>query len=525
MKFIKHVITFLPIIFIFLFSLNAFSFNESERSELNTFSNSELAAEYKDEKPPTDISDEKEHKESESHGDKFAEIYLILFLIIIGAVIGRRFLAKKFNQPEVLGELMIGVLLGVILYQMNNPVMFLLRHQDKVSEIVQTGVSGNITWDEAINKNLTIEDYEKGGFGTELSEILTSPTFARDNLFVQIILLFSGFGVLILLFLVGLETSFEEMFEVGGSALVAALIGVLAPLILGYISTMLLFPEAGPNLYLFVGATLAATSIGITARVFKDMNRMNVPEAKLVLGAAVIDDVLGLIILAVVAGIIESGEVQIGNIFLITLKALIFLSLTFFIGKKYLRKQIKLASLVQGKNISILFPFAMMLLMAWISDSIGLASIVGAFAAGLIIKEEYFSDIPGDDAKSVKSVIEPIEAIFAPVFFVIMGLQVDLSVFLDVNILGVSLLLTIAAIIGKAVCGIFAKGMDKKIIGIGMIPRGEVGLIFASIGKSIGVLDNAMFSSVIIVVILTTFITPPALKWAFSIYDKKAASA
>ena len=114
---------------------------------------------------------------------------------------------------------------------------------------------------QEINKNLTIEDYEKGGFGNELSEILTSPTFARDNLFVQIILLFSGFGVLILLFLVGLETSFEEMFEVGGSALVAAMIGVLAPLILGYISTMLLFPEAGPNLYLFVGATLSATSI------------------------------------------------------------------------------------------------------------------------------------------------------------------------------------------------------------------------------------------------------------------------
>jgi len=514
MKLKKLILPLLPFVLIILFSINAFSYNESESSE-NTTDRTELAAEYKDEKPLTEKADETEHKESESHGDKFAEIYLILFLIIIGAVIGRRFLAKKFNQPEVLGELMLGVLLGLILYQLNNPVMFLLRHQDKVNEIVQSGVSGNITWDEAINKNLTIEDYEKGGIGNELSEILTSPTFARDNLFVQIILLF----------LVGLETSFEEMFEVGGSALVAALIGVLAPLILGYISTMLLFPDGGTNLYLFIGATLSATSIGITARVFKDMKRMHVPEAKLVLGAAVIDDVLGLIILAVVAGIIESGEVQIGNIFLITLKALIFLSLTFFIGKQYLRKQIKLASLVQGKNISILFPFAMMLLMAWISDSIGLASIVGAFAAGLIIKEEYFNDIPGDDAKSVKSVIEPIEAIFAPVFFVIMGMQVDLSVFLDVNILGVSLLLTIAAVIGKALCGIFAKGMDKKIIGIGMIPRGEVGLIFASIGKSIGVLDNAMFSSVIIVVILTTFITPPALKWAFSKYDKKSIAA
>ncbi|MBK8981691.1 MAG: cation:proton antiporter [Ignavibacteria bacterium] len=521
MNFLKYSVTVLPLIILFLFFDNAFSYQHTSESNYYTSVDSVYSAGFVESAVQKNDTNE---KESTEHGDKFAEIYLILFLIIIGAVIGRRFIAKKLKQPEVLGELIIGVLLGLILYQLDNPILVILRHQDEIQHIIQTNVTENIKWEESIKKNLDAEAFKDGGYGELISEILISPDFADNNLFAQIILLFSGFGVLVLLFLVGLETSFEEMFEVGGSALTAALIGVVAPFVLGYFSTMFLFPEAGVNLYLFVGATMCATSIGITARVFKDLKRTNTPEAKLVLGAAVIDDVLGLIVLAVVAGIIESGELQFGNISLIIFKAFVFLGLTFYIGKKYLRKQIKLASLVQGKNISVLFPFGMMLLMAWISDSIGLASIVGAFAAGLIIKEEYFNDL-NQDTKSVKNVIEPIEAIFAPVFFVIMGLQVDLSVFLDLNILTVSLVLTLVAIIGKFGCGLFAKGMDKKIIGIGMVPRGEVGLIFASIGKSIGVLDNAMFSAIIIVVILTTFITPPALKWAFARYDKKTSAA
>jgi len=518
-KYGKAVFYILTFLLLFSFAGNSYSFDEKEVIQSEKYENPAGSLADKTE------NSKKKEEDSSQHGDKFAKIYIILFFIITGAVVGRRLISKKLNQPEVLGELLIGVVLGVILYQLNNPIMVLLRHQDKVNEIIQTSVTENITWDESIYKNLKMEDFEKGGYGIKLTNALNSPDFSDNNLFVQIIMLLSGFGVLVLLFLVGLETSFEEMFEVGGSALIAALIGVIAPLVLGYISTMLLFPDRSPNLYMFVGATLCATSIGITARVFKDMNRINIPEAKLVLGAAVIDDVLGLIILAVVAGIIASGEIQIVNILIIILKAIVFLFLTFYIGREYLRKQIKLAFIVQGKNISILFPFAMMMLMAWISDSIGLASIVGAFAAGLIIKEEYFDELTEGRSKSVKSVIEPIEAIFAPVFFVIMGLQVDVSVFLDVNILGVSFLLTVAAVLGKIISGVFAKGMDKSIIGIGMVPRGEVGLIFASIGKSTGVLDNAMFSSIIIVVILTTFITPPALKWAFVKYDRKNAVA
>jgi Kef-type K+ transport system membrane component KefB len=459
-------------------------------------------------------------EEGVGHGDKFANIYLFLFFIIGGAVIGR-FVARKLHQPPVLGELVIGVVMGVILYQFNAPVMTLIRHQDDVTKIVHNNLSSHTTWDEAIKTTLPPESLEPGEYGEDLVRIMESPSFPDYNLTVQAIFLLSSLGVLLLLFLVGLESDIEEMISLGRASTIVAILGVVLPMSLGYIVTMLLLPDHGMNVYLFVGATLCATSIGITARVFKDMNKLQIPEAKVVLGAAVMDDILGLIVLAVVAGIIASGTLEISTVGIILLKAALFLGITFFVGMKYLRHQIKFAAIIDNKNVRLLFPFALLVILAWVSDRIGLASIVGAFAAGLIIKEEYFKDVAYDKNSSVKSVMEPIEAIFAPVFFVIMGLQVDLSAFLEVQILGIALLLTVVAIVGKLLSGIFIKGMDKKIIGIGMVPRGEVGLIFASIGKSLGVLDSALFSAIIILVILTTFITPPALKWAFGRYDKR----
>ncbi len=461
-----------------------------------------------------------ENNQDADHGDKFSDIYALLFFIIAGAVAGR-FIAQKIKQPEVLGELVAGVIIGVILFQINSPIMTLIRHQDDVNKIVQSSLKEDITWRTAVEKNLPKESLAPGGYGKELIDIMESPDFSGYNMTVHAILLLSSFGVLILLFVVGLETSMEEMFHVGGPAMITAVIGVVVPSLLGYFTAMVMLPDHGTNFYLFVGATLCATSIGITARVFKDLNKLAIPEAKIVLGAAVIDDVLGLIVLAVVAGIISSGSLEVSTIVLILLKSVLFLGIVLYVGKKFLRQQIKFAAILDNKNVRLLFPFALLVLLAWLSDKIGLASIVGAFAAGLIIKEEYFNDALKDKNQTVKKLIEPIEVIFAPVFFVIMGLQVDVSAFGNLNILGVALALTLVAIVGKLVSGIFAKGMDKKIIGIGMVPRGEVGLIFAGIGKSLGILDGAMFSAIIIIIILTTFITPPALKWAFVSYDKK----
>lgn len=473
------------------------------------------------EKSSDNLNDNADSDKSSGHGDRFADIYLFLFIVITGAVIGRRFIAKKLNQPEVLGELIIGVIIGIVLYQLNHPVMTLIRHHDDVNNIVQKNIEDDLTWDETIKKYIPEDAFLPGGYGNELENILLDPGFSDYNMLVNVFFMFSSLGVLILLFLVGLETSIEEMFEVGSTSLGVAVLGVIFPMLFGYLTSMILLPGQNIYLYLFIGATLCATSIGITARVFKDLKKIHVPESKIILGAAVIDDVLGLIVLAVVVGVIESGVIQFENVAIIILKAVLFLAVTFIIGKKYLKKPIKLAALVDRKNVSLLFPFALLMLLAWLSDLIGLASIVGAFAAGLIIKEEFFGDVIKENTKTVKSVIEPIEVIFAPVFFVIMGMQVDLSSFMKTEILFVAFILTVVAIAGKLLSGIFVKKMDKKIIGIGMIPRGEVGLIFAGIGKAIGILDSALFSALIIVIILTTFVTPPGLKWAFVNYDKK----
>jgi Kef-type K+ transport system membrane component KefB len=466
--------------------------------------------------------DESDIHNGAEHGDKFADTYLFVFFIVGGAVLGR-YIARKLKQPPVLGELLIGVIMGALLYQFQAPIITLIRHQDDVNQIIQNNLTNKETWEETIKSTLPKEAFSNNGYGQSLLDILESPEFPSIRITVEAIFLLSNIGVLLLLFLVGLETSMEEMAGVGFSSALVAFIGVVAPFGLGYIITMLLLPGLNTNIYLFVGATLCATSIGITARVFRDMGKLHIPEAKIVLGAAVIDDVLGLIILAVVAGIISSGTVSFVVIGTITMKAVAFLGITLFIGKKYLRHQIKFAALVEHRNIRLLFPFALLIFLAWLSDLIGLASIVGAFAAGLIIKEEYFMDVDGEKTDTVKRVMLPIETLFAPIFFVIMGLQVDLSTFLDINIIGIALLLTLVAIIGKIVSGIFIKSMDRNIIGIGMIPRGEVGLIFASIGKALGVLNSSLFSVIIIIVILTTFITPPALKWAFDSYDRRRA--
>ncbi|MAX79391.1 MAG: hypothetical protein CL843_04345 [Crocinitomicaceae bacterium] len=175
---------------------------------------------------------------------------------------------------------------------------------------------------------------------------------------------------------------------------------------------------------------------------------------------------------------------------------------------KLLRKSINLFAKIAGNRTFLFFPFTLLMFLAWLADFIGLATIVGAFCAGLIIQEEYFNDIKMKH-QSIEDLISPIQEIFAPVFFVMMGFQVDVMSFADLDVLLLGLAITLVAIIGKIAAGFFIeKGYNKLLVGVGLVPRGEVGLIFASIGKAIGVLDEKLFTVVIIVVLLTTVITP-----------------
>lgn len=292
-----------------------------------------------------------------------------------------------------------------------------------------------------------------------------------------------------------------------------AVLGVVAPFLLGLGVSLVLLPEVGMPVHVFLAATLCATSVGITARVFRDLERLQTPEARIILGAAVIDDVLGLIILAVVVGIASTGHVDVLEIGRILLLAFVFLGVVLWFGDWFVRRLVPLMATLERHHAKLLFPLSLALLLAWVASTIQLAPIVGAFAAGLVLNEEHLEKI--SPRVTVENLISPLERIFAPVFFVLMGMQVNLNSFLDPSTLWLALAFSVAAVLGKLVCGLPAgRGHDRLSVGIGMIPRGEVGLIFASVGRSIGVVTGPVFSALVMMVVVTTLVTPIALKWS-----------
>ena len=342
-------------------------------------------------------------------------------------------------------------------------------------------------------------------------------------------------GVVILLFEVGLESTVRDMFKVGWPSLFVAVLGVVAPFALGWGVSAWLLPDRGPYVHAFLGATLTATSVGITARVLKDLDRSRSPEARVILGAAVIDDVLGLVILAVVSGVITSADrgepmsyLAIGTV-LGTAFTCLFAALV--LGVALSRRIFGLAARLHGSGVLLATALIFCFGLAYLASIVGLAPIVGAYAAGLILEEAHFRPFVNRGEQQIEHLLHPISAFLVPVFFVFMGMHVDLSAFARVDVLGLSALLTVAAILGKQACSLGALGqkLDRLSIGIGMIPRGEVGLIFANIGLGLHVagqrvVDEGVFSAVVIMVIVTTIVTPPALKWSLARHPSDLAA-
>ncbi|MFH1789616.1 MAG: cation:proton antiporter [bacterium] len=436
--------------------------------------------------------------QSAGHGSETAVTFLWIAVILIAAKISS--LIEKIGQPSVLGELVIGVILGNL-------------------ALLGIGLF------DPIKTNHIIE------FLAEL-------------------------GVVILLFQIGLESNIREMKKVGLKAGLVAIVGVVAPFVLGtYVVGPWLLPGLGFNAYLFLGATLTATSVGITARVFKDLNKLQTKEAQIVLGAAVIDDVLGLIILAVVSAIVTVGSVGIGVITWITAKAVLFLIGSIIIGQILAPILSKFfAKIHTGVAMKFTLAVCFGLVFAYLAQVIGLAPIVGAFAAGLILDPvhfRYFKDpkVVRDVKKSIEGIecsdnirekigkaiephahrhiedlIEPLGNFLIPIFFVMTGMTVKIETMFDFKVLGLAIGITIVAFFGKIIAGFVAgKGVNKTIIGFGMVPRGEVGLIFAVIGKSLGVVTDEIFSIIVIMVILTTLLTPPILTYLLKKQDKNVS--
>jgi Kef-type K+ transport system membrane component KefB len=340
------------------------------------------------------------------------------------------------------------------------------------------------------------------------------------------------FGVIILLFEVGLVSDLKEMMEVGWSSLLVALVGVVAPFFLGWAVSAVFIPNEPQLVHVFIGATLCATSVGITARVFKDLGKLNTREARIILGAAVIDDVLGLLILAIVAGAIRAsatgGVLSMFDVGMIALKSVLFLVGSIVIGHFLMPRLLRGAGLFESRGVLLTLALSFCLLLAWAAAKVELAPIVGAFAAGLILDEVHYRPRGGRTERDLQDLLQPVSTVLVPIFFVLMGLKVDLRLFTRLDILGFAALLTIAAIAGKQVCGlaVLERGVNRLAVGLGMIPRGEVGLIFAGIGATLmlptptganePVVNAATFGAVVIMVIITTLVTPPGLKWSLA---------
>ena len=334
-------------------------------------------------------------------------------------------------------------------------------------------------------------------------------------------------GVVVLLFEVGLESTTRDILGVGVSSLIVAVLGVAAPFGLGWFVGIWLLPDASAYVHAFLGATLCATSVGITARVLQDIGKSRAKEARIILGAAVIDDVLGLIILASVSGIILAAEggktLGLWPQAAIALKAGGFLAGSLMLGALFTPKIFSVAAKLRGPGVLVGVSLAFCFLLAFLAGEAGLAPIVGAFAAGLILEPVHFQSFGERNIHHLEDAMKPLSEFLAPVFFVQMGAKVDLRVFSSVDTLWLAFALTAAAIVGKQVCslGVLEKGVNRWAVGFGMIPRGEVGLIFASIGAALvlggeRIIDATTYSAVIIMVLLTTIVTPPLLKWSLA---------
>ncbi len=373
-------------------------------------------------------------------------LFDLLLMFAAAKVLGELF--ERVKQPAVIGEIMAGVVLGPYIFGLINPMQV--------------------------------------------------ETFHVYEVFAEV-------GVIILLFSIGLHIKVDDILKVGKTSSVVAILGVILPFFFGYLYT--LTSDHTTVEAMFIGAAMVATSVGITARVFADLGILDSRVAKVMLAAAVIDDILALLVLAVVTGL-GQGTISYVKITLLTLEAAGFIIFLTIIGKGLIPRLGPFLGFFKTKNA----PFALALLfclgLSAVASYIDLAAIVGAFMAGMVLAELNVEF-------RFSSKFESLYDFLVPFFFVVMGTQVDLSVFTRFNLVGAALILTLFAILGKLIgCGLGAWGLGWKeasVVGVGMVPRGEVGMIVASIGLGMGVISTDLYSIVIFMVIATTILTPPVL--------------
>ncbi|MBD2137483.1 cation:proton antiporter [Anabaena sp. FACHB-1237] len=425
-----------------------------------------------------------------------ASVLLSLVVIYFASKLGGE-LSNKVGLPPVLGELVSGVIIGV-------SVLHLLVFPE-------TGVESSSS---------VIMKFLQATAG--LTPEATPQVFAAQS---EVISVLSELGVIILLFEIGLESNLKDLMAVGIQATVVAVVGVAVPFAVGTVGLIAIF-GIDPIPAIFAGAALTATSIGITSKVLSEIGKLNSREGQIILGAAVMDDVLGIIVLAVVGSLAKTGEVDIAKVVYLIISATAFLVGAIVLGNVFNKVFVAIADQLKTRGELIIPAFIFAFIMAYLASVIQLEAILGAFAAGLILEET-------DKRKELQKLVLPIADMLVPIFFVTVGAKTDLGVLNPAipsnreGLIMASFLIAVA-IIGKVVTGltVFGQpGINRLAIGVGMIPRGEVGLVFAGVGSASGVLSKPLGAAIIMMVILTTFLAPPLLRLVFPDTPSSDASA
>jgi Kef-type K+ transport system membrane component KefB len=398
-----------------------------------------------------------------------AHLVLQLAVILFAAKLGGELFERWLKQPGVLGELLAGVAIGPFaLGGMSLPLVgALFGHQAPVEAVSVVPVSNEL-WAVA-----------------------------------QI-------GAVILLFYAGLETDFNLFFRYSGPAFATAMGGVILPFVFGDLATVAfgLAREPLDPVALFMGAIMTATSVGITARVLGDIHKLDTPEGVTILAGAVIDDVLGIIVLAIVVSLGASGDVSLGNLAQVAGKAMGFWIGLMAVGILLSGWISKFLSWFQSSGAAVALALAIAFLAAALAESVGLAMIIGAYSIGLALSNT-------DIAETLREPMESLYHSLVPIFFVVMGMLVDFHAMAAVLVFG--LVISLLAIVGKVFgCGLpaLAVGFNRwgaGRIGVGMMPRGEVALIVAGVGLSRGIIQPDIFGVSIMMTFITTVLAPMAL--------------
>jgi Kef-type K+ transport system membrane component KefB len=400
------------------------------------------------------------------HSDSVAPVLLSLAVVLIAGKLGGE-ISVRLGQPAVLGEIGAGILLGA-LYRAGLP----------------------------------------------LPDIASNPTM--DTL--------ARIGVVLLMFEVGLESTVKQMLAVGVRATLVAATGVIAPIAMWACVGSVLVPGQPLIKHVFVGAALCATSVGITARVLREIGALQSEEGRVILGAAVVDDVMGLVVLTFLTGLLAaSGRGEAFSLIVpvkVVVYATTFLTATIILGPIVSKYVFHLSHRLRSSEVLLPVALSFGFLLSVLANAVDLAPIVGAYGAGLVLEQSHYEPLLKRGEYRLEQLVRPIGQMLVPVFFVVMGARVNLGAYASGGAWLFTLLLIVVAVISKLTCGLAAsRGSNRWAVGLGMVPRGEVGLIFADAGQrtlmgGVPLLSNGEFAAIVLVVLVSTVATPPLLTWS-----------